>query len=54
MYISTVWILLLEPVYSVNDNSLNGQEILDKQYQHAKTIWEMYQCHTMQDYHDYI
>ena len=31
-------------------NSLNGEHILDKHYQHAQKVWKMFACKTMKDY----
>ena len=37
-----------EPFYS----QLNGSGISDKDYDHAKKVWNTFNCKTMRDYHD--
>ena len=34
-------------------NSLTGEHITDKQYQHAENVWKTLDCHTLRDYHNH-
>ena len=33
-------------------SKLTGEDINDKDYSHAKNVWEEFKCKTMGDYHD--
>ena len=33
-------------------SKLTGEDISDKDYNHAKSVWEEFKCKTMGDYHD--
>ena len=33
-------------------SKLNGKEITEEEYEHAKKVWEKYECKTIGDYHD--
>jgi hypothetical protein len=33
-------------------NKLNDKHISDKEYEHAKKVWDVFKCKTFRDYHN--